>query len=218
MKSKAFVFEGLDFTGKTTVSQYCFDKLKTLYGPDVVLYRSPGGTPLGEKVRDIARIEAKTVYEQTFAYLTGLSSVLEQVEKDLENGKIVLLDRWFQSLQAYQILQITDDSIRTALNTAATLLANKVPVDYFLFEVNFETMEQRLKASTKNDTLDRFEASGVAYRKTIYDNYKYTFGHLCGSLYNSSVGIHLLNTDGMSIDDCNMFTLQQIIHKVENTQ
>jgi dTMP kinase len=130
MKSKAFVFEGLDFTGKTTVSQYCFEKLKMLYGPGVVLYRSPGGTPLGEKVRDIARIEAKTVYEQTFAYLTGLTSVLEQVEKDLEKGKIVLLDRWFQSLQAYQILQITDDGIRTALNTAATLLANKAPYLY----------------------------------------------------------------------------------------
>lgn len=218
MKSKAFVFEGLDFTGKTTVSQYCFEKLKTLYGPKVVLYRNPGGTPLGEKVRDIARIEAKTTYEQTFAYLTGLTSVLEQVDKDLEKGKIVLLDRWFQSLQAYQILQITDDGIRTALNTAATLLANKIPVDYFLFEVSFETMEERLKASTKNDTVDRFEASGVAYRKMIYDNYKSTFGYLRENRSKSPGRKHLLDTETLSIEDCSLFTLQQIIHKVENTQ
>ena len=54
-RGKFITLEGVDGAGKSTHVGWLADRLRSA-GRDVVLTREPGGTPLGEKLRELARI------------------------------------------------------------------------------------------------------------------------------------------------------------------
>lgn len=218
MAGHFFVVEGLDFTGKSSLVKHCEEGLKKLYGEQVVAYRAPGGTPLGEKVRDIARIEAKSPLEQTYAYLLSLTSLREQIQKDLSENKIVIVDRWFQSLYCYQIMNLSMNSNKKSLEDicfASACFPYRKPPNYILLDVSFEIMEERLKASSRPDTTDRFEASGVDYRKGIHRNYKELFRNMHQGLgfgtYNQ-----MFDTDLLTMEKIQQMTLGEMITEIES--
>ena len=93
-------FEGIDGAGKTTQVQ----RLATALGPDVVLTREPGGTPISERIREIF-LTADGMAPMTELLLIAAARaqhVDECIRPALESSQTVICDRFIDATVAYQ--------------------------------------------------------------------------------------------------------------------
>src|SRR4051812_33656609 len=94
-------FEGVDRAGKTTQARMLVDAL----GERAVAVREPGGTPVGERVRDILKdpaVELGPVAEALLFAAARAELVARVVRPALEDGRVVVSDRYLDSSLAYQ--------------------------------------------------------------------------------------------------------------------
>ncbi len=95
-------FEGIDGAGKTTVARKVHEFLNKK-GFKVCLFREPGGTSEGEKIREIILNYETDPRTELFLFLASRSSLVKRkVIPCIEKGYIVLLDRFTDSTVAYQ--------------------------------------------------------------------------------------------------------------------
>ena len=102
------VLEGADNVGKTTAVQYINDYYHSL-GYEVINYRLPGGTPVGEIIRERIWKDNDVVLNDNqdtsiLLMLACLSEIYADMrsKKNNNNGKIVfVLDRWMISMLTY---------------------------------------------------------------------------------------------------------------------
>jgi dTMP kinase len=162
------VFEGVEGSGKTTQMKLLFEAL-TNEGRSVVVTREPGGTPISERIRGIVLdAAAKEMDPKTEALLYAASRaqhVDEVVRPALEQGKIVLCDRYIDSSLAYQGLARglgEDDVLR--LNVWAT--DETLPDLVILLHLDPEIGLKR----TKGDP-DRMEQESLAFHRKVGEAY-----------------------------------------------
>jgi dTMP kinase len=94
-------FEGIDRSGKTTQARLLADAL----GERAVAVREPGGTAVGERVRALLKDASISVDDRTEALLFAAARaelVSEVIKPALDDGKIVISDRFLDSSLAYQ--------------------------------------------------------------------------------------------------------------------
>ena len=97
-------FEGIDGSGKSTISKLVFKKLKS-QGHDVVLTFEPTDTWIGKCVQKC--IETKTdPFVTAFAFIADRIEHCEEIQRWLDQDKIVLCDRYAESTYTYQGAQI----------------------------------------------------------------------------------------------------------------
>ena len=106
LKQGLFItFEGPEGCGKSTQIKKTYDKLDSL-GYDVLLTREPGGTKVGEKVRDILLDTANkgmSAITEVLLFETARSRIVEEVILPaLKKKKIVICDRFNDSTFVYQ--------------------------------------------------------------------------------------------------------------------
>lgn len=99
-------FEGSEGAGKSTQIGLLAERLKG-YGREIVVTREPGGTPLGEEIRELLKHNTKGegMSPETELLLMNASRaqlVRELINPALKRGAIVLSDRFFDSTIAYQ--------------------------------------------------------------------------------------------------------------------
>jgi dTMP kinase len=96
-------FEGLDGSGKSTQIERLRAALAA-EGREVVTAREPGGTPLGERIRELVlHGEEMTPWAEALLYAAARAElVAELIAPALERGADVLLDRYLDSSVAYQ--------------------------------------------------------------------------------------------------------------------
>jgi dTMP kinase len=96
-------FEGLDGSGKTTQVERLRAALEA-EGREVVTAREPGGTPLGERLRELVlHGETMSPWAEALVYAAARAElVAEVVEPALARGADVLLDRYLDSSVVYQ--------------------------------------------------------------------------------------------------------------------
>jgi dTMP kinase len=97
-------FEGIDGAGKSTHIQAFADELALRFpNKEVVLTREPGGTELGEKLRDILLHHPMHLETEALLMFAARREHLATViEPALESGKIVISDRFTDASFAYQ--------------------------------------------------------------------------------------------------------------------
>jgi dTMP kinase len=106
MKGKFIVIEGVDFTGKTTQSRRISNLLTSL-GIENVITREPGGTRLGEILRNLvlsSNEEEDFCKEAVVLLFTAAraENISKVIKPALESGKTVICDRFLASTLAYQ--------------------------------------------------------------------------------------------------------------------
>ena len=96
-------FEGLDGSGKSTQAELLRARLEA-DGVDVVSTREPGGTELGERVRDLVLHGGHvTPWAEALLYAAARAQHVDEVIRPaLERGATVICDRYLDSSVAYQ--------------------------------------------------------------------------------------------------------------------
>jgi dTMP kinase len=98
-------FEGVEGSGKTTQAQLLSSSLSEL-GYECILTRDPGGTPIGEAIRELLlspKYEEMDALTELFLYLASRGQLIRDVVRPgLEAGKLVISDRFSLSSLVYQ--------------------------------------------------------------------------------------------------------------------
>jgi dTMP kinase len=153
VKGKFITFEGIDGAGKSTHIGFVSDFL-TARGKSVTSSREPGGTPLGEKLRELLLHEKMHLETEALLMFASRREHLAQViEPALARGDWVLSDRFTDARFAYQSGGRGLD--RTKLEALEHWVHPNLQPDLtLLFDVPLAVARERLDATR---TLDKFE-------------------------------------------------------------
>lgn len=158
-------FEGIDGSGKGTQVQLFTDYLQRK-SVDFIYVREPGGTPLGEQIREILLTgQAMTSKAELLLFLASRAQLVETVIKpSLAQGKLVVADRFADSSVAYQgFARGLGVDIVKELNNFAT--GGLKPDLTFYIDVPVELAFLRKKS------LDRIEAEGKNFFIKVREAY-----------------------------------------------
>ncbi|MER1967179.1 dTMP kinase [Castellaniella sp. GW247-6E4] len=152
--------EGLDGAGKSTHVQWMADALRRA-GIELVCTREPGGTALGEALRELVLREPMDLRTETLLMFAARNEHLRTVILPaLERGQWVLCDRFTDATYAYQG---GGRGLGPAPIAAleAWVQGEFAPDRTFLFDVPLAVARQRLDEG--RDAPDRFEREGAAF-------------------------------------------------------
>ncbi|AGF46894.1 dTMP kinase [Candidatus Kinetoplastibacterium desouzaii TCC079E] len=163
---KFITLEGIDGSGKSSNACWLSNMLNTK-GIDSVVTREPGGTFLGEQLRElIVNINMEVETETLLIFAARYEHFKAVIEPSLLSGKWVISDRFIDATYAYQGFGKGLDFNRIQdLQFWIDLRFN--PDITFLFDISFETM---LKRFSKDRKLDKFEKM-VNYFDKIRNGY-----------------------------------------------
>jgi dTMP kinase len=164
MRGLFVTFEGIDRSGKTTQARMLCDRL----GEDALGVREPGGTEVGERVRDLLKDPAidLTPESEALLFAAARAELVERVIKPaLDEGKVVVSDRFLDSSLAYQgaARGLGVDEVE-AINRFATGGLNP---DLTLL-LAIDTAEAAARAGES----DRFEDEGAALQERVLAAYE----------------------------------------------
>ena len=165
--SKFITFEGMDGAGKSTHLDWFADTLRHR-GLDVVVTREPGGTPLGDQLREILLNHAmRPGTEAMLMFAARLEHIELVIKPALRAGKWVVSDRFSDASFAYQgggrgvewdKLRQLEQWVHPDLQPDLTLF----------FDVPVEIARQRLE---NNASLDRFEQEQADFFERVRSGY-----------------------------------------------
>ncbi|WP_059412747.1 dTMP kinase [Cupriavidus basilensis] len=162
MRGKFITFEGIDGAGKSTHVEWVAERLRARLAGSaaVVTTREPGGTPLGEDLRQIllhCKMHLET--EALLMFAARREHIAEVIEPALARGDWVVSDRFTDATFAYQgggrglpraRLEVLEGWVQDGLQPDLTLL----------FDVPLETASARLAGAREPD---KFEAESRAF-------------------------------------------------------
>lgn len=183
LRGKLIVFDGPDGSGKSTQIAR-FSKMVQASGTEVCHVREPGGTEIGEKIRDILLDPANEAMELRCEMLLYMASraqlVKETLRPALEAGQMVLADRFISSTLAYQGYAggLPVDEITAVARVA---LRDVWPDLVVIFDVDEETATARLAGRGKTKYVDvtdpslfsdRIEMRSREYHRAVREGYR----------------------------------------------
>lgn len=159
------VFEGAEGTGKTTQIRLLVEELGRR-GIECLAVREPGGTPVGDVIRELL-LSPEHRISPTAEALLFIASRAELmsglVSPSLERGAVVILDRFFLSTYAYQVVGrgLPEEDVRAA-NRLAT--AGLVPDVTLLLDL---PVKEGLARAKQRGGPDRMEQSGDEFHDLV---------------------------------------------------
>jgi len=163
---KKFVtFEGIDGSGKSTISKMVYEKLREK-NKKIILTIEPTDSWYGRKVQK--SIQKKTdPYVTTFAFIADRVDHCKKIDKWLEEGFIVLCDRYAESTYAYQGAQI-EGEIKNPLKWLKDLSKDVIliPDRTYFFKIKPEEAISRIQ---DRDDLIPFEKK--SFLEKVHENY-----------------------------------------------
>jgi dTMP kinase len=167
MTAKFITLEGMDGAGKSTHIPSIIEMLKAR-GREVVSTREPGGTPLGERLRELLLHEAMHAETETLLmFAARREHIANVIAPALERGAYVLSDRFTDATFAYQSgakgvpankVEILEQWVQEDLQPDLTLL----------FDVPVEVSIARLAGARSPDKFERESADFFTRIRNAY--------------------------------------------------
>ena len=164
---KFITLEGVDGAGKTTHVKFIKKYLSDL-DINFIMTREPGGTLLGEQLREILLHDEMTPETETLLMFAARNEHIEKVIRpNLKEGKVVISDRFTDATYAYQAggkgvkekkIDIIKEWVQGSLKPDLT----------FLFDLSVEVSIERLN---KTRELDKFEREEKSFHENIRQKY-----------------------------------------------
>lgn len=173
MKGKFISFEGTDGSGKTSVIKEVERYLK-IAGYDVVTTREPGGVSISEQVRnvihDVQNTEMDPVCEAFLYAASRRQHLVQKVIPLLNEGKIVICDRYVDSSLAYQgyARGVGIEKVK-AINEFAI---DGIYPDLTIFiDVRPEVGLERIMEHQQTHELNRLDRESLDFHKKTHEGY-----------------------------------------------
>lgn len=168
-KPKFITIEGGDGAGKSTFIPFIAEYLESK-GEKVVLTKEPGGTPLGDHLRNfLLEHKMDTMAETLLMFAARAQHIKDVIEPALKEGQWVICDRFTDSTYAYQ--SVAKGLPESVIKTLQDLVQKDLrPGLTFVFDVPLELGKQRLFKTGK--VLDKFEREGDDFKEKVNLGYK----------------------------------------------
>ncbi|MBI4601526.1 MAG: dTMP kinase [Planctomycetes bacterium] len=157
------VFEGIDGSGKTTQARLLAEHLRRARGIEPLLVREPGGTDLGEKLREILLSSPEDLAPETevFLFMAARSHLVRtRILPAVREGRVVISDRFIWSTAVYQGTAAGIDP-REILRLRKLAAPGLAITRTFLIDVDPESAYRRVRAP------NRMEARGLEFQKRL---------------------------------------------------
>ena len=170
MRGKFITFEGCDGCGKSTQLKLLSNYLTEQNIPHIFT-REPGGGKISEAIREILlngkNTEMTDECEALLYAAARVQHLADRVEPALQEGKLVICDRYVDSSLAYQAFArgLGEDFIKK-INAFA--LQNYLPDVTIFIDLTPEAAFLRKRGADEND---RLEQAGMAFHKKVYAGY-----------------------------------------------
>src|SRR5437870_13304174 len=164
--------EGSEGCGKSTQVRRLAERLEQSGVPYLVT-REPGGTPIGETIRELLQFaphsSGMTPESELLLFEASRSQLVREIIKPaLERGECVIADRFFDSTTVYQgAARKLDRKVVRQLNAFA--VDECVPDITFLLDVDLETARSRMQQPRRPD---RMEQQTVEFYEQVRDGYQ----------------------------------------------
>lgn len=168
MKGKFITFEGIDGAGKSSHVEWLAEWLRSR-GQVVQVTREPGGTELGEKLREMLLNDSMHLETETLLMFAARREHLAQlIEPALARGEWVVCDRFSDATYAYQgggrgldraKFQILEHWVHEHVQPDLTLL----------FDLPLDVARERIVLASR--VLDRFEQERVDFHERVRQAY-----------------------------------------------
>jgi dTMP kinase len=169
-------FEGSEGCGKSTQAKRLASRLERV-GWRVLITREPGGTAIGEKIRDLLQFapESFAMAAETELLLFEASRsqlVREIIRPALEQGTIVISDRFFDSTTVYQgVARKLEPDIVAALNNFAA--GGDRPDLTIILDVEVDTARTRMLRRVRPAVApDRMEQEPLEFYERVREGYR----------------------------------------------
>ncbi|KUP04241.1 thymidylate kinase [Bacillus coahuilensis m2-6] len=173
-KSGYFItVEGPEGAGKTTVVKRLLERLQE-ESIDAVATREPGGIAIAEDIRSIILNPENTSMDpRTEALLYAAARrqhLVEKVLPALEDGKVIICDRFLDSSLAYQGYA-RGLGVDEVLNINEFAIDGCMPSLTLFFDISPEAGLERI-ARNKGREINRLDLEGIEFHHKVYEGYK----------------------------------------------
>jgi dTMP kinase len=157
-------FEGIDRSGKTTQARLLCEAL----GEEAQAVREPGGTEVGERLRDLLKDQTLPIAPETEALMFAAARaelVAHVIRPALDEGRVVVSDRFLDSSLAYQ-------GVARGLGVDDVEQINRFATGGLLPDITFLLSIGPARAAERAGQLDRFEDEGDSLQRAVFDAYR----------------------------------------------
>jgi len=202
---KFITFEGTDGSGKTSIIKEIVKRLEE-DGFSVVVTREPGGVKISEEIRDVIHdvnnTEMDPICEALLYAASRRQHLVQKVMPLVNDGKIVICDRYIDSSLAYQgyARGIGIEKVKHINDVA---IDNTYPDLTILLDVTPEVGLSRIKEHLNTHEFNRLDRESIDFHKKTYEGY-----HIVASMFKDRIKV----IDGeRSINDVSNDVYKEII-------
>lgn len=208
-KEKFITIEGVDGAGKSSIISSIHNFLESR-GEQVVLTREPGGTGLGDRLRELLLHHKMDLLSETLLmFASRAEHVQEVIRPALKEGKWVICDRFTDSTLAYQ--SAGKGLPESKIKTLQTLVQEDLrPSLTFMLDVPLHISKERLAKTNKN--LDKFERESDDFFQRVIQGYK----NIAKQDPNRCKLIDASGTQKDTVDSV-LFNLEQFYQQIQNS-
>ena len=172
MKGCFITLEGGEGSGKTTIAKLVKEELETK-GIECILTREPGGIDIAEQIREVILKKENTAMDPRCEALLYAAArrqhLVEKVLPALNEGKVVLCDRFVDSSLVYQGIA-RGIGIEEVYNMNLFAIGDIMPDLTIFFDLEPEAGLARIKANDERE-VNRLDLEGLKFHHMVHDGY-----------------------------------------------
>ena len=158
-------FEGLDGSGKTTQTELLARAIRGL-GREAVTTREPGGTPMGEQIRELLLHDEASPWTEAALFAAARAELVERViTPALERDAVVICDRYIDSSLAYQGIA-RGLGVDRVLEMNLLVIRGQLPDRTYLLRIDPDESARRVGHAG-----DRIERESEEFRRKVDQAY-----------------------------------------------